>query len=439
MSSGYRYPADYGPRCEAEIDLALGHVAGYAAWRGADPGRGCPVDERFAALPLLDKAALRAWGLSGFAAPGRDVEAGLAAREVEIVRSSGTTEEQVTLLWNQPWWDASERASWQLNGHAARAGLSAHAEAILTSPSSTGVATTDGRPLPLHVRRLARFLYLNEHFDSRDWDDDHLRRMAAELADFQPAVLEANPTLMARFCRRLEALGLGCWQPRLIVISYEIPSVVHLRQIARVFPRVPVMSSHGCTEAACVLTQCEAGCFHQNASFVRLDFQPLADRFGLPRVGRIAVTSFGNPWRVLIRFDIGDLVRLRPPGQPCACGRGVGVTVETMEGRTRDLTFDRAGRPVTVGRLDRCLAGVPGLFEYQVSQETPVSWKAAVACDTAGTVRAVREALEDLYGGSVVVERVGAVAPEVSGKHRLAVCQVPYDLPGLFEGTIASP
>jgi len=27
-------------------------------------------------------------------------------------------------------------------------------------------------------------------------------------------------------------------------------------------------------------------------------------------MGRILVTIFGNPWRSLVRFDIGDVVRL---------------------------------------------------------------------------------------------------------------------------------
>ena len=100
--------------------------------------------------------------------------------EVDVVHSSGTTDERVELLWNQAWWDASERASWLLNRHAREAGLDHHPEAILTSPLSTGVHG-HGAALDMASRRLDRFLYLNEFADSRDWTDDHVRRMWDEL------------------------------------------------------------------------------------------------------------------------------------------------------------------------------------------------------------------------------------------------------------------
>lgn len=432
-------PDSYAARSAAELELGLGHVPAYAAWRERDPGPTASLDARYAALPLLTKEDLRHGGLAGFAAPGFDVDAGLARREVEIVHTSGSTDERVRLLWNQPWWDASERASWQLNRHAREAGLDTHPEAILTSPRSTGIATPDGCPLPMASRRLARFLYLNEHPDARCWDDDHIRRMCDELGSFQPVLLEANPTLLARFARRLLTLGLRCWQPRLIVLTYEWASRLQRRAIRRVFD-VPQMSSHGSTEAGCIFTECEAGCYHQNSAYVRVELQPVTARWGQPRLGRLAVTTFGNPWRVLLRFDVGDLIRLRAPDRPCACGRTGGLTADAIEGRVKDLTFDARDTPVTVDRLDETLAAVPGLHEYQVVQVSPTQWRARVVTDDAAARRAARAALMELYGArDVRVTRVAAVPPERSGKHRLARCGRPWDDKTLFEGPAAAP
>jgi len=433
------YPPGYAARSAEELELALNFLPAYAAWRAADPGPAADVDARYAALPLLDKAALRQWGMEGFVAPGHDLAAALSRRDVETAHTSGTTDEQVELTWNQRWWDASERASWTLNRHAAAAALGSHREAILTSPLSVGVATPDGRPVPLPARRLERFLYLNEHADARDWDDDHIRRMADELGAFQPRVIEANPTLLARFARRLEQLGLRCWQPRLIVFSFELPSQTHRRQCARLFA-CPTMSSHGCTEAGCVFTECEAGRFHQNAEFVRVEFQPLAARAGQPGIGRIALTSFGNPWRVLLRYDVGDLVRLRPRHEPCPCGRREGLTVEAIEGRVKDLTFACDGRPVTVAAVDRALEGVAGLYEYQVVQTASAAWRVAAVTENDGAAAAVRGALRELYrGGAVAVRRVPAIAPEPSGKHRLAFHALPFVAGHWFEGGMTAP
>jgi phenylacetate-coenzyme A ligase PaaK-like adenylate-forming protein len=438
--SAYCYPEDYLARSAAELELGLSRVPAYASWRSLDPGADAPIDARYAALPLLDKADIRRWGVDGFTAPGFTAADGLARETVDLVHTSGSTDERVSLLWHQPWWDASERASWQLNALARDAGLSAHAEAILASPRSTGIASPDGRPLPMAARRLTRFLYLNEHPDARCWDDNQIRRMCGEMGDFQPVVLEANPTLLARFARRIVELGLRCWQPRLIVLTYEWPSRLHRQAIRRAFD-VPQMSSHGSTEAGCVFTECEAGGFHQNAACVRLDFQPVAAHWRRPGLGRLAVTTFGNPWRVLLRFDLGDLARLRPPDQPCRCGRvSAGLVADAIEGRVKDLTFTAGGDPVTVDALDAALSAVPGLREYRVRQVARQAFRACVAVEDDAARRTVRGVLQALYrADDVRVTRVPVVAPERSGKHRLACCETPVETGSLFEGAACAP
>ena len=437
MKGLYRYPEDYALRSAAELDLALSAVPAYRDWRAADPGPQTPLDERYAALPLLDKAHLRTHGLEGFIAPGHELAESLARGAIDTVSTSGTTDEQVVLTWNQAWWNASEALSWTLNRRAAEAGVGDHAEALLTSPLSTGAPSPDGTPLPMHRRRLGRFLYLNEHLDSSAWSDAHIRRMVHELDAFRPVVLEGSPTLLARFARRSVELGLRCWQPRLIVTSYEFPSRALLRQVRCSFG-APIISSYGCTEAGCVLTQCEAGCFHQNSAFVRVEFQPLAARFAKPGVGRIALTSFGNLWRVLLRFDVGDLIRLRPPETPCACGRTGGIVADVVEGRVQDVTFGNRGQLVTVDELDRRASGVEDVLEHQVTQDATGKLTACVVCSRDRTIAELAAALGDLYGGRVGVSRVASIPAEVSGKHRLARCAA-NSSGTMFEGPMRAP
>ncbi|MDD5706919.1 MAG: hypothetical protein PHR35_13430 [Kiritimatiellae bacterium] len=418
--------------------LALEQVPAYRAWRALDPGPDMDVDTRMAALPLLTKRELRQFGPSGFIAPGLDLTRGLAEGAVELVNTSGTSTEQVTLTWNQSWWDAGERLSWSLNRHARGAGLGDHAEAVLANPLAVGVPAHDGAPLPLEQRRHGRFLYLNEHLDNTRWSDAHARRMAAELSAFQPLTIEANPTLLARFAEMALRLGLRCHQPRLIVFSFELPSRLHWRKVREFFD-CPVMNSYGCTEAGCVMTQCEAGSYHQNAEFTRIEFQPLAPRFERPALGRLALTSFGNPWRALLRFDVGDLVRLRAPEEPCPCGRRLGVVAESLAGRCGDLTFDRHGRLLTVDDVDRAMSDADDLSEYQAVQTAPGEWRLLVVGATPRSVAAARERLRALTDARVEAVSCTAVPAEASGKHRLAysTCRQPDDT--FFEGAARAP
>jgi len=413
MRSGTPSPA-YRLRCLEALETALERTPLYASWRGRDPGAAADLDARFAALPVLTKADIRAHFPRGLVPDGMDLDAGLASGEVSYVRTGGTEEEALTNIWNQAWWDGSERASWTLNKAAARAATGTHREAILASALSVG-PRSQGGPLPMESRLLGRFLFLNEYPTPAPWSPEHMRRMLEELDRYKPDVLEANPSYLFRLARFARQRGRGIFQPSLIVLTYELPSVLHLRAISRVF-RCPVASSYGSTEAGYVLMECECGRMHQNAETCRLDFVPLT---AAPQIGSVYVTTFGNRWFPLLRFDIGDLVR--PSAAPCPCGRNGAMSFEAVEGRRSSMTLSVDGRPVTQRELDLALAGVDGIAEYALVQPAPGRYGLRIvkAEDAVRpVVDAARETLLELYGPGADLEivEVDDLQPAKSGK-----------------------
>ena len=177
--------------------------------------------------------------------------------------------------------------------------------------------------------------------------------------------------------------------------------------------------------------QCEAGRFHQVTACCHVDFLPFTLEHGGPNVGRILVTTFDNPWRSLVRFDIGDVVRL-DDGTSCPCGRREGLTLASMEGRTVNLTLTPEGRAVTQATVDRALASVPGLVQYQILQTAPAAYllrfvaEEAEPCQVAG---AIREVLQVVYGptAAITTEAVEGISPDPPGKYRLAKPLDPID------------
>lgn len=417
-----RHTPGYLERCGRALDEALRCAPAYEPWRAMDPGPAAPVLERFAALPTLTKRELRVYGPQGFVPRRREIARGLASAEIEIVETSGSTGDRVANVWYQPWWDASEEASWRLNAHARFAGAGDHREAILTSPWCAGFPCEDGY-LTTERRTSGRFLYLTERSDPSTWSVELMDRMAAELNAFAPRVLEANPSFLARLSRHIVERRLAVRSPSLIVLTYENPSILHRRQIARAFDS-PAASSYGATEAGYVFMECEAGRMHQVTDACHVDFLPFAGEHGGPKLGRILVTTFDNPWRSLLRFDVGDVVRL--DGEtPCACGRNEGLVLMSVEGRTVNVTSAPDGRAVTQGAVDRALGEVAGLVEYQIIQTGPAAYHLRVAAARADERRVAGEARDaalGLYGPDAVVtaERVESIAPAPPGKYRLA-------------------
>jgi phenylacetate-coenzyme A ligase PaaK-like adenylate-forming protein len=423
------WPARYRQFSLKSLETALAEVPGYGSWRSFDLGGRAPLDERYAALPALTKSDLRAHFPDGFIPRGRDLEQGLSSGEVEFAQTSGSPEDRVKLVFNRSWWEASERAAWELNRHVRAVADGCHREVVLASPRCVGPGFSD-EPLTVAERTIGRHLYVNQKINPVSWTAADVRRMAQEINDHQPLALEGDPAYLAAFARRIAGSGIAIFQPRLIFLTYSFPSRLYLRQIGNVFT-APLISSYGSTETGHVFMECEAGRLHQNSEHCRVDFVPWLARHGGPRRGRMLVTVFHNPWFAVLRFDIGDVACLDERG-PCPCGREQGLTLAAIDGRVADVTFSGSGRAVTVDDLDARLAGISRLDAWQLDLPRPGALHLRILAGpgaAAPVCRDCRERLRDLYGKSFQIEVAAAKAleHEVSGKIRFTRTAFPVD------------
>ena len=430
------YTPEYRAAAKTALETALSSVPAYNTWRGHDPGPSADIFERYQAMPVLTKADLREHEAAGFVPEGRDLASALARGEVELVKTSGSTSDAVTNVWCQEWWDASEASSWKLHAATASARLGDHREAILSSPRCVGFASDVGA-LNMEQRTLWHYLFLTEKADPAEWSEPFCDRMIEELGRFEPAVLEANPSYLSVLCRHAIKHDRQVYQPAVVTLTYENPSLIHLRHIRSIF-KCPTISSYGATESGYVFMQCEAGRLHQNVEQCHVDFQPLAPRHGGPMIGRILVSTFANPWRALVRFDMGDLVRLA--AAPCPCGRHEGLTLDAIEGRVANATLSRAGRLVTQSEADSAIARVDGLAAYELVQPGPATVSVRYVSDRrepAAIEPELRLSLQGCYGASVTIipEHVQALSPVLGVKYRLARAEFKIDIHDFLAGS----
>lgn len=433
LADRFHYSADFLDKCESTLDLAFGHVPLYREWKRFDPGRDVPLDRRFDALPALGKADMRDHFPTGLMPDGKDLAAGLRNGDIQYTFTSGTTSEKVVNIWDQGWWNRSEAASWKFNRHLAALAYPQR-QAKLASALNVGVSCEED--LPMGHRILGDTLYLNEKTSTLQWQPWHMRRMIDELKEYRPVILEANPSLLARLAYWSMDEGLEVFSPAAVVFTFEFPSAVHLAAIRKVFSS-PFVSSYGSTETGFVLQQCECGLMHQNTSFCRIDFEPLAPGFGGPELGRIFVTTFGNPWNCVIRFDVGDLIRLHPVGD-CRCGRAEGIIADAVEGRIGNATFAADGGLVTTKRLDDGLAAVGALRDYRLEQcgagEYLLEAMVSPGADRKAAREELRGVLAELYGGGAECEVrvVDDILTGASGKFRRTQADFDFDEGALF-------
>ena len=434
LADRYNYPADFYEKSKEAFETAIYTAPAYKPWRAADPGKTAPICARYAAVPELTKQMIRDNFPAGLAPGHKDLNAGLLNGDVDFTFTSGTTGDRVVNIWDQNWWDRAEAASWKLNAHMAGMAYPQR-QAKLASSLNVGVCCEDD--LPMQSRTLGGKLYLNEKISLIQWRPRHYLRMAKELADFRPAVLEANPSLLARLAYWAIDEGAELYSPPVIVFTFEFVSKIHLAAIRKTF-KSPLVSSFGTTETGFVMQECEAGALHQNTGFCRIDFHPLKAEFGGPELGRMLVTTFGNPWNYVVKFDTGDLLRLYPSGA-CPCGRCEGMIGAAIEGRTTNATFTTGGGLVTTKMLDDALAAVDGVRDYYMAQKGPSSYELSImAAPSESPTRRLKEnardAIESLYGpgGVYTVIICDDLAPGPAGKFRRTQADFDFDWKGLF-------
>ena len=435
MNSSPLFPADYYQLSATALETALHHVAAYKTWRAFDPDPSASIDARFRAMPIISKQDLREHTWRNFIPAGMDIDAALKTGTIELVQTSGTISEQVLNVWYQPWWDAAEASSWRYNSFMAALELGNHREAILTSPMNTGILAENGL-LTMDARLRGRFLYLNEKINPSLWDDQLILRILAELEIFQPVVLEANPSYLACVARYAYRNSLSVFQPPVIIFTYENPGILARKQIQKVF-HSPLISSYGSTEAGYVLMECEQGKLHQVSDSCRIDIEFMRPQYRYPHVGRLLLTTLTNPWRSLVRFDVGDLMQIDPTGN-CACGRNGGYICKEVAGRTADLTYTTDNYPVTTAMVESIINGAESVTDYQVLQQKGIYHIHIVieeSADASDTLKEeIIESLLQLYGKNAVikVQYVAEISAEPSGKYRRTRSDIEPDYDQLF-------
>jgi phenylacetate-coenzyme A ligase PaaK-like adenylate-forming protein len=410
-------------KSEDLLNSALQNVPFYRDnWKGYDPGEDCPINDRFAAMPVLTKADMRANFPNGLVPEGTDVDNGLRTNEIEYTFTSGTTGDKVINLWNQAWWHSSEMSSWKLNSNLRKLSYPPR-QATLASSLNVGISCEED--LPMDHRIMGNLLYLNEKANIICWKEYHIERIASEINEYRPTVLEANPSLLARCCWYWLDHDIQVYSPDVITFTYELPSEVSLAAIRRVFSS-PLVSSYGSTETGFVMDTDENGIYLQNSDSCRIDFFPLKQRYGGRDIGRITVSTFDNPWAYILRFDVGDLVRVKEdsPGSFAA---------EAIEGRASQCTFGTKGDLVTSAMADRALVHIPGIRDYNLVQNTKDSYtlclKGTFKGMEARAIKDGKDVLADLYGssGSFDVRIADDLLPGPAGKYSRTRTRFKFD------------
>jgi phenylacetate-CoA ligase len=382
--------------------------------RPAPPADAGTVARWLAGLPTVGKRELRKGFPKSLLRQDQDLHSAMQDEKVTLLATSGTTADRLQVIWEWSWWDPQEREAMRLNRRIADAMARAEfREAVLTTPAC-GAGTCHFGSQTMAERSIDGMLFLNESEDPTHWSEQDLERMLREWREFAPRGVEADPAYLALIARAALERGVTLPRPEFVTLTYETTTRAMLRDIARALD-APLYQLYGATEAGVLFMECEHGRLHPNERHSHIDLVPMPGR---ARLARVLVTTLGRRWMPLLRYDIGDVVRVAE-SRDCACGRKCdGPLLERVEGRLGDCA-EVNGETITPLMLDDAIHAALGpnatLEQWQLAGDTLQVVDPASRDSSAGAASAVGALLARPIRG----EHVSAIAPEASGKYRL--------------------
>jgi phenylacetate-CoA ligase len=259
--------------------------------------------------------------------------------------------------------------------------------------------------------------------------------MLDELESHGTVGLESDPMYAAVLARHAAKRSRKLGIKGFLKLTYASATAGDLRAIRRVYEG-PIVQLYGATETGVLFMEAEDGLLHHVPFTTHVELLPARVATpGADDVALVVVTTLDRRSQPLVRFVVGDLVRVAKGGPR----RYTSVPpLRSVEGRVQDALVRPDGAIVTAGAIDRAL-DVAGVARFQANQTTvdhvDVDLLMEDGADAAKVCDEARARLLPLFEGlSVSVRTAQALAIESSGRVRLSRRQVPLDLVRSFEG-----
>lgn len=318
-------------------------------------------DLPFEQVPILTKDILRA-RFDDLVADGTD-QAAVFKRS-----TGGATGQPVTVLY-----DTSMR-DWSLAAHdychRAFLGIEPYRSRVVMLWGSDLEA--DERPRQLR-RRLMQWASGTVCLNTYRLTDERLAQQVAVINRVRPDLVYGYAGSIWNVARFALARGLRLHRPRALSATAEMLQPGWRETIREAFG-TPVSSYYASREVGPIALECREGrhhllAFHNHVEVAAMDSP--ADGTPVPAAagteGRLLVTTLRNHAMPLVRYEIGDLGAMAPPGERCPCGSRLPV-LASLAGRFGDYLRATNGSKVKGGYFHEAFFERPWLREYQIIQ-----------------------------------------------------------------------
>jgi phenylacetate-CoA ligase len=227
----------------------------------------------------------------------------------------------------------------------------------------SGRALLEDNDVKRHRFWRTNWLYKVRYYSTFHLSGENLPYYVANLNRFAPEYLNGFPSAISEVARFIAASGTKLtFRPRAIFVTSETLTGAQRELLERVFG-CPVANQYASSEGAPFIVQCPAGSLHIDVTTGV--FEVVDDEGNPAEEGEMLVTGFITQETPIVRYRIGDRLRLAPADSACPCGWDTPLA-EAILGRAADyIDVPQRGR-IFNSQIGDCVKDVTSVVSFQV-------------------------------------------------------------------------
>jgi phenylacetate-CoA ligase len=316
-------------------------------------------------LPTMSRVELRRH-FQDLLVDGEIVPKGLAQGVLELVTTSGTTDERLQAISDMRLARIPPEFEdiWGLSPFTRPPRT-----AVVTSPGCMGAGVCSPVGLSRRERmRRERVLFVEPPRHLFGIGAEYLAGMLRELEEFEPDFLLVNPVYAHWIAKRATELGFKLPKVSAVLSSYQYLSRIQRRALTALFD-APVFSIYAATElGGChVGIECREGRMHVREDHCAVEFVTRRGPAAAGELGALLVTTLAGSIMPLIRYRIGDVGALIT--DDCNCPIKHHRCFE-LHGRHHEMVQARDCW-WTTRQVDEVVSNIAGIDFYRLEQTAP--------------------------------------------------------------------
>jgi phenylacetate-CoA ligase len=267
------------------------------------------------------------------------------------------------------------------------------------------------------------FLFNIRYYSTFHISEDNVPYYIQDLERYQPEYINCFPSNIIAIAEYLKRKNIRLhFKPKAIFTTSEalVPEQVELME--QQFGSV-VRDQYASSEGAPFIVGCECGRMHFLPTTGVIE---VVDEKGCPAdEGEMLITSFTTKGTPLVRYRIGDGIRMsKEKKTPCGCGSFAPV-VEKIEGRINDFLYSKERGKITLGNVSNCVKYSNGVVKFQAMQDNVDEVVVKLVIDKALYTTKDEAAIVNEFAARlgpkirIRTEYVDDISKEKSGKYRI--------------------